>query len=279
MGTGLDQLTTGQCYIDGKSIVTDLEAARRDMSLCFQFDAVNSWLTAREHLRLFAKIRGVPIELREELINYYIDKVGLGTKKNNLAGKFSGGNRRKLSVALSLISSPSVLFLDEPTTGIDIAIKRKILKFIQKVSKKRAIILTTHSMEDAAALSNKIAIMVKGAIRTYGTPQELKAKEGDVLSVVCRIDPGVGVVEKILKTLKSLSPSTVLEHFDESNTDELQLLATCSFKVSSKETSMSHIFDQLNQLKKSNDLIDFSVSQLSLEDIFIRLAELQDEQD
>jgi ATP-binding cassette, subfamily A (ABC1), member 3 len=141
---------------------------------CPQFDAILENLTAREHLELFAAIKGIPTNKIKKLVDDKLDELNLRKFENVQAGTYSGGNKRKLSVAMALIGNPPIIFLDEPSSGMDPEARRFMWKVIAKVSterKKSAVILTTHSMEEAEALSNKLAIMVEGYIKTIGSVQ------------------------------------------------------------------------------------------------------------
>jgi ATP-binding cassette subfamily A (ABC1) protein 3 len=168
MLAGLEPIDSGDAWIASSSVTTDLGAARRKLGLCPQFDALLPLLSARETLRMFATIRGVPADVREALVARTIDEMGLRLKADSRVGTYSGGNKRKLSVALAMVSDPVVSFLDEPSTGMDPKTRRGMWDFLLKMRAGRGIILTTHSMEEADALADNIAIMVRGELRALG---------------------------------------------------------------------------------------------------------------
>jgi len=171
MLAGLETADSGDAWIEQRSIVTDLDAARRKLGLCPQFDALLPNLTAREHLNMFAKVRGVPAEMRPRIVERTIVDMGLSLKADCRVGTYSGGNKRKLSVALSMVSDPAVSFLDEPSTGMDPKTRRRMWDYLIHLkaghlsTEPRGIVLTSHSMEEADALSDNIAIMVRGELR------------------------------------------------------------------------------------------------------------------
>ncbi|CAG9334834.1 unnamed protein product [Blepharisma stoltei] len=180
MLTGEIAPTTGEAYICGHNLNTELDRARDLIGYCPQFDAISELLTAREHLRLYSDIKGIPKDRREALVEEMIDQMDLRQYADILAGTYSGGNKRKLSVAMALIGNPTVVFLDEPSAGMDPETRKKMWKVIGNLKQKNSsVILTTHSMEEAEALSDRMAIMVAGRLRCLGTATWIKSKYGD----------------------------------------------------------------------------------------------------
>lgn len=129
-------------------------------------------LTSREHLNLYAAIKGIPKHLRKEIVDQKILEMDLTKYADIPAGTYSGGNKRKLSVAVAMIGNPPVVLLDEPSTGMDPKSRRFMWDVISRISterKKSSVILTTHSMEEAEALSTKMTIMVEGNLKCLGS--------------------------------------------------------------------------------------------------------------
>lgn len=157
---------------------------------CPQFDALFTNLTVKEHLEFYAHIKGVVPRMRRTVVERQLIEMGLEQYKNTHANKLSGGNKRKLSVAMAMIGNPPIVFLDEPSTGMDPKAKRFMWNIIAKIStlrKKSAVILTTHSMEEAEALSTKLGIMVDGTFKCFGSAQHIKNKFGDGYEVEIKI--------------------------------------------------------------------------------------------
>lgn len=136
----------------------------------------------REQLELYYDMKGLPMNIRERLIDDKINELNLKKYEKILSGTLSGGNKRKLSVACAMIGDPSILFLDEPSTGMDPQARRFMWRVISSIAtekKQSTIILTTHSMEEAEALSTRLGIMVQGNFKCIGTPQHIKSKFGE----------------------------------------------------------------------------------------------------
>lgn len=170
-----------QAYVAGFDITTQLDSARENIGYCPQFDALLENLTAKEHLFLYAAIKGVPSEMRAALVESKLQELNLKKYENVCAGTYSGGNKRKLSVALALLGNPPIVFLDEPSTGMDPKARRFMWDVINRIStlrKQSSIILTTHSMEEAEALATRLTIMVNGTLKCLGSVQHIKNKFG-----------------------------------------------------------------------------------------------------
>ncbi len=145
---------------------------RKFMGYCSQTDPLLKKLTAYEHLDLYSELKGIKPSMKKKIIDEMIKRMNLEKYRNIIAENYSGGNKRKLSVAIALLGGPSIILLDEPSAGLDPESRRFMWSVINKLttkSKNSSILLTTHSMEEAEALATKIAIMVEGNIVTIGT--------------------------------------------------------------------------------------------------------------
>ena len=174
--------TTGQITIAGYDVQRDFQEARKLIGYCPQHDALFPMLTVQEHLWFYAKIKGVPADKRPGMVEKSIDALNLKDHRNKQSKNLSGGNKRKLSVAIALLGNPPIVLLDEPSAGMDPEARRFMWSVVEKISqrdKKSAVILTSHSMEEAEALSTKMGIMVRGGIfRCFGSSQHVKNKYG-----------------------------------------------------------------------------------------------------
>ncbi|KAG7379409.1 ATP-binding cassette sub- A member 12 [Phytophthora pseudosyringae] len=191
MLTGDVSPSNGSATLGGFDILTQPIEVRRQIGYCPQFDALFERMTVREHLELFAAIKGVPRTDMEAVVTEKIHQMNLADFEHKLAGSLSGGNKRKLSVAIALIGSPPIIFLDEPSTGMDPVSRRFMWDVIADIStrgKESTIVLTTHSMEECEALCSKVGIMVGGRLRCYGSVQHLKSRFGDGLVFDTKFD-------------------------------------------------------------------------------------------
>jgi len=181
MLTGEVVPTYGDASIAGLNLRTEIHKCRRRIGYCPQFDALFDLLTGREHLMLYARVKGiVPADI-PGVVKHKIAEMGLTEYADRAAGTYSGGNKRKLSVAMAMIGEPSIVFLDEPSTGMDPVARRFMWDVISDIVTKRekcSLILTTHSMEECEALCTRIGIMVGGVLRCLGSSQRLRSRYG-----------------------------------------------------------------------------------------------------
>lgn len=176
--------TSGSATVSNFDIIKESAKVRASIGIVFQVPSSDDLLTGYENLKIHAFLYGVPSHIREKRINDALELVGLVERKDDQVKKYSGGMRRRLEIARGLIHEPNVLFLDEPTLGLDPTSRETMWKYIQKLVKEKnmSIILTTHYMEEADLLCNRIGIIDKGKIIALGTPSELKSKlHGDIV--------------------------------------------------------------------------------------------------
>lgn len=178
MMTGLSKPTSGEAVIFKKSISLELDKIKKLSNLSPQETAIAPNLTVRENLEFIAEIYGFPKLQAREKVKALIEQFDLQEVVNNKAKILSGGWQRRLSIAMALVTEPKLIYLDEPTLGLDVLARRELWRIIERLKGKTTIVLTTHYMEEAESLSDVIAIMVKGSIRAMGTLEELKVKTG-----------------------------------------------------------------------------------------------------
>ncbi|KAH9679355.1 ABC transporter A family member 1 [Citrus sinensis] len=178
MLVGLIPPTTGDALVFGKNITADMDEIRKGLGVCPQYDILFPELTVREHLEMFAVLKGVKEELLESVVAEMVDEVGLADKVNIVVRALSGGMKRKLSLGIALIGDSKVVILDEPTSGMDPYSMRLTWQLIKKIKKGRIILLTTHSMDEAEELGDRIAIMANGSLKCCGSSLFLKHQYG-----------------------------------------------------------------------------------------------------
>ncbi len=182
MLTGLSKPSGGQALIMGKDVTTELKDIKKLINLSPQETAVAPNLTVRENLEFIAGIYAGTKD--KKACREKVDKMIAEFHLDEVAGKkaklLSGGWQRRLSIAMAMITEPKIVFLDEPTLGLDVLARRELWSFVESLKGKITVILTTHYMEEAEALADRIAVMVDGRIQTVGTLEELKAETGTV---------------------------------------------------------------------------------------------------
>ena len=206
--TGILAPTEGTAKIAGLDINEDIEDIREIIGVVPQFDILWDNLTAEEHMIMFCKIKGIPALLIAGTIDSKLKSVKLFDVKKGRVGSFSGGMKRRLSVAIACIGDPQVVFMDEPTTGMDPVSRLSVWKLIQELRQNRIVILTTHSMEEADYLSDRIAVIVDGEFKCIGTPLYLKNTYGDGYRI--SMITGIENVGRVLHLMASIVPSARL---------------------------------------------------------------------
>ena len=178
MLTGLTRPTSGEAYVMGRSINTELAKVKKLVSVSPQETAVAPNLTVRENLEFIAGIYGMDRKHTKEKTDELVREFSMEEVEKSKAKTLSGGWQRRLSIAMALITEPKILFLDEPTLGLDVIARRELWQIINSVKKNVTIVLTAHYMEEAEKLSDKVAVMVKGEIKAVGTVSELLQRTG-----------------------------------------------------------------------------------------------------
>ncbi|ETP35909.1 hypothetical protein F442_16025 [Phytophthora nicotianae P10297] len=177
--TGQLAPTYGFVTLSGFDLSTSSAEARKTMGYCPQFDALHDLLTVKEQLQLYARVKGIPEPFVDAAVDEQIQELGLTKYRHKLTQGLSGGNKRKVSTAIALLGRPRVVFLDEPSTGVDPSSRRKMWDVIARVSSTDAcVVLTTHSMEECEALCSRVGILVSGRLKCLGSVEHLKQKFG-----------------------------------------------------------------------------------------------------
>ncbi len=179
MLSGLLTPTSGDAEILGYSLVSQTQEVKSRINLSPQETAVAPKLTARENLELIAGIYGSTRKEAKEKAAAMLEEFHMQEVAGQKAGTLSGGWQRRLSIAMALISQPQILFLDEPTLGLDVLARRELWSIIEKLKGRVTVILTTHYMEEAASLADRVAILAHGRLRLCGTVQEILDAAGE----------------------------------------------------------------------------------------------------
>lgn len=258
--------TAGNAYIMSYSILDSFSQAATHLGVVTQNNSLWEKLSVEDHLYLFARLRGIPEEVVTNIVDTTIDQLELTPHKKKLAGRLSGGMKRKLCVAIALIGDPEVVLLDEPSAGLDPVSRRNLWNVILKTMSHRAVVLTTHSMEEAEALCRRIGIMVLGQLRAIGTKQHLKTKLGSGYELVAK-----------LKTVDHRAAFATLDNFVHSIFPAAKFLSDngglITFQIPKDTMNMGLIFSALEEHKERLCIENYSVAQPTLEQVFIRTVQ------
>ncbi|MDI9619139.1 ATP-binding cassette domain-containing protein [Methanothermobacter sp.] len=181
--------TSGRGMVNGYDIVREARKVRESIGIVFQSRALDDILTGREHLEMHAALYGVPRDIRKRRIDEVLELIALGDKADEYVKTYSGGMKRRLEIGRGLIHHPRVLFLDEPTLGLDPQTRESIWRYIERLNREEdvTVLLTTHYMEEADKLCDEVAIMSRGEIIKADSPSNLKRELGaDTITV--RVD-------------------------------------------------------------------------------------------
>ncbi len=254
--TTLLKPTSGQALVSGFDVMTQPKKVREKIGYVQQETTVDEYLTGRENLLLQARLNHIPKDLINERIDEVLELIELSEKQNDAVVTYSGGMRKRLDIAGGLLHRPKVLFLDEPTVGLDIQTRRKIWEYIKKIHDEfeMTIFLSTHYMEEADKLCDRIGIIDGGKIQVIDTPQNMKSAMGnEVISLTIEN----GNSENFLSELKKI------ELINKINEDQNKITL-----FASKGTEViPRIFQISSDLKiKINSI---SLTQPTLDDVFI----------
>ncbi|KAJ3395761.1 hypothetical protein HDU80_010204 [Chytriomyces hyalinus] len=260
--SGLFEGSGGTARIAGFDLKTQTDKVYNHIGICPQFDIHWSDLNVQEHLYFYARLKGIPAELETTAVEESLRRVSLETLAMRLPTQLSGGEKRRLSIAIALVGNPAVVFLDEPTTGLDPEVRRMIWNIIQDAREGKTIILTTHSMEEAEALCTRIGIMAKGSMRCLGKPLRLKELYGSgfKLSFISKEEDTARAsefVESVMplgwRKMDAFATSTAYEF------------------PSSERAKIPAMFKKIEAEKADHGVLQWSISQTTLEEVFVKI--------
>ena len=268
MISGIYDPNHGDIFYNGRSIVTDKDYLFENIGVCQQEDIFFHYLTVSEHLEYMSQIKGSvrdPKEISELLI-----KIGLAEKSGYTCGSLSGGQKRKLCTALALIGNSNIILLDEPTSGMDPSSKKQLWDFLKNYQKNKVILITTHSLEEAEYLGDRIGIMHDGHFVCCGTSSYLKSKYPCGLNINLLIDSEIFNEDKkktIFETIQKYDPEA------EINVASKSLF---SIKIQTDNEHIQEIFNFIDETKEEYGIEDYTVASTSLEDVFLKINNKSD---
>ncbi|KAL2935159.1 ABC transporter A family member 12 [Bienertia sinuspersici] len=263
MMIGLTEPTSGTAYIEGLDITTQMDEVHTCMGVCPQFDLLWDTLTGREHLYFYGRLKNLSGSRLAQAVEDALKEVNLfhGGIADKHSGKYSGGMKRRLSVAISLIGDPKIVYLDEPSTGLDPASRNALWSVVKRAKQNRAILLTTHSMEEAEALCDRLGVFVDGALRCVGNPKELKARYGGYFIFTMTTTQGndAEVEDMVLKLCRNANKT-------------YHLGGTQKFDLPKHEVRLADIFQLVENAKSRFPVQAWALADTTLEDVFIKVT-------
>jgi ATP-binding cassette subfamily A (ABC1) protein 3 len=263
MVSGQEQPSSGFALINGYDVVRNTSEAQRSMGLCPQFDTLVERLTVRENLLFFGQIKGLSGLKLVEVCEAFMAAMNIKRYENKLIQQLSGGNRRKVSLAVALLGAPPTVYLDEPSTGLDPVASRLMWRLLTKISamKSTAIVLTTHNMLECEAVCTRICIMKLGEMVCLGDSQHLRSAHGTgFLLEMTLSSPEMTAKAKHFVMNSFAHASVVDEH-----------VTMINFEIPrSSIARLSQAFKQLEEKKVDLGIVDYALSQSTLEQVFLK---------
>ena len=249
--------TSGTATVNGYDVMKNSKEVRQSIGVVFQSRALDDILTGREHLEMHAALYGVPMELRKKRIEEVLELIALGDKADEFTKTYSGGMKRRLEIGRGLIHHPKILFLDEPTLGLDPQTRENIWEYIQELNQKEniTVLMSTHYMEEADKLCDEVAIINRGEIITSNSPKNLKRElKADIITM--KVDDQ----EKFVKQAEKL--------------DFIKNIVTIDSKIKMMVESGENLVAELVNFANSNNIMVKSIEleHPNLEDVFINLT-------
>ncbi|CAI5466644.1 unnamed protein product [Closterium sp. Yama58-4] len=263
MMMGFLKPSEGEAIIEGMGIVDDMDAIYSIMGVCPQHDLLWEQLTGREHLLFYGRLKNLRGQELKEAVEKSLKSVNLlaGGVGDKVSGQYSGGMKRRLSVAISLIGNPLVVYMDEPSTGLDPASRKLLWDVVKAAKKDRAIVLTTHSMEEAEALCDRLGIFVSGQFECIGNARQLTTRYGGtyVLTVTTPLEEE----ENIGRVVNSICPNAKRIY---------SLAGTQKFEMPMAEVEVADVFATIASVRDQMSIRAWGFTNTTLEDVFIKIA-------
>ena len=263
MISGTEDPDNGDIFLDGISIITNKSYLYQNIGLCQQDDILFSYLTVEEHLEYMMELKGSKSD--QDQINLFINKIDLASKKDTMCKNLSGGEKRKLCIAIALIGNSQLVLLDEPTSGMDVIAKRKLWTFLKEFKNDKIIILTTHSLDEAEYLGDRIGIMSGGQFICSGTSSYLKSK------YPCGFNLNFLVNSEIFDNSHKRELYKKLAQYQPNLEVKISSKGLFSVNIESNNKNVKEIFKVIEEYREEYGIEDYTVSSTTLEDVFLKL--------
>jgi len=261
--SGIEAPTNGDILLNNESLITNENLLYQNLGLCFQEEIFFPYLTINEHLKFMVDIKKV--KFNKEQIDNLLKDLDLTEQKNQVCLTLSGGQKRKLSIALALFGNSKIVLLDNPTSGLDVFSKRKLWDFLRGYKKDKIIILTTHSLEEAEYLGDRIGIMKTGKFVCSWSSSYLKENYTHGFHLNLIINNKIfteEVKKKLYEKIKEYDPSLQVKISSKNQ---------YSFILNYDNENINEIFNQIEENKENYGIEDYSISSSSLEEAFLQI--------
>ena len=261
MLTGMISPTSGTALVNGYDIRTDIESVRASIGLCPQHNILFDELTVREHIEFFGRLKGLQKHEVNDEVEKYVKLLKLEAKIDCQAGSLSGGMKRKLSVGIALCADSKVVLVDEASSGMDPAARRALWDLLLQEKKGRTILLSTHFMDEADVLGDRIAIMAEGELKSVGSPFFLKKRFGVGYHLVCVKNASCETtnVTNLLQT-----------HIDDINV-QTDIGTELSYLLDEKHTmKFQNMLEDLENNSHSMGIESYGISLTTMEEVFLK---------
>ncbi|ESO85211.1 hypothetical protein LOTGIDRAFT_221435 [Lottia gigantea] len=270
MLTGFISPTSGTAIVNGCDVTKDINGVRASLGLCPQHNVLFDTMTVDEHLEFFSLLKGGNRKTLKEDVTAMATEIGLETKRNTRSMHLSGGQKRKLCVGIALISGSKIVILDEPTSGMDPAARRQTWEILQRNRSSRTILLTTHFMDEADLLGDRIAIMSEGHVKCCGSSHFLKKLYGAGYHLVIVKSEGCNV-SMVTQVVQQHIPAAFLES---------QLSAEISYLLPNEDSDkFAKLFAEIEDKKEKLGINHFGTSATTMEEVFLKVGEGVEDED
>lgn len=256
--------TTGTAFVSGKSILNEMDQVHRSMGVAPQQNILWDVMSVQEHLYFYGRVKNLYGQALKDAVEASLESVQLTFARKRRVSKLSGGMKRRLSVSIAMIGNPEFIILDEPSTGLDILAREKLWQSIEIAKENKAIMLTTHSLEEAETLSDRVAIMSHGKLKCIGKAEELKLRLGRGHHFSVSLPPHK--VAELHDAITSIAPGATIETQLGGN---IEYVLPKSFKI-------PEIFALMEAQRGKLEIRDWSINQATLEDVFLEVTQRND---
>uniref|UniRef100_A0A667I3E2 ABC transporter domain-containing protein n=1 Tax=Lynx canadensis TaxID=61383 RepID=A0A667I3E2_LYNCA len=264
--TGEETVTSGDVFLEQFSVTKRLQKVKSRVGYCPQSEALLEYMTGLEIMIMYARLWGISEPQIQLYVNRWLNSMQLELHTDKLIITYSRGTKRRLSTAIALMGNTSVILLDEPSTGMDPGARRLLWDAVTWTRESgKTIIITSHRMEECDAFCTRLAIMVEGKFMCLGSPQHLKSKFGNiyVLKIKVKIDAQEDKLNDLKFFITMTFPGSVLKHENQ---------GILNYYIPSKDNSWGKVFGILEEAKEKFNLEDYSISQITLEQVFLIFA-------